>query len=392
MISHNVQTRANARRATTCPLMVNNAGLDLCAHNWYLCSDTKEDCSCTGLTYLLAAACQTCANTNIRWASIPHLLRYTNRIKVGNNTPEILIALVFRNTGTNAIPSWAVAMISATPTRGPTSLLNTLQPTTFDLAAASGFLLSTPTSVNRPGTSSNPLDPSSTMKTNLNSPRLSLSATSSPSSITGSNTPPNPPPISPSSQTTGSPSQTIVSSSAISSTSIMGSESIRGNTLPIRAIIGVVIAICSILASAALLVWFRRRRPRQKNSHTNIVPTPYPFLVANIAAAAGNSHAQTITKIRQQFLRNELRAAQEQIIQIQNLQRGASSKRGRAGSLPHLLSSRRAASTGSSRTVAILRLQERNEMLTARIRELEAGLQSPWALGLSDEPPPGYVE
>ncbi|KAF8139388.1 hypothetical protein K438DRAFT_712966 [Mycena galopus ATCC 62051] len=284
-------------------------------------------------------------------------------------------------------------MISATPT-----------PTTFDLAAASGFLLSKPTSTSRPGTSTvNTSDTTKTATPNLNSLSLSLPATSSPSSIAGSNTPPNSPAISSSSpQITGPPSPTILSSSsAISSISIMegtstmggatptnnSRESVRGHKLPIGAIMGVIIAICLMLVVAALPVWLRRRRRRQKNSYTNIVPTPYPIL------SADNSDAQTIIKVRQQFLRNELRAAQEQIIQIQNLQREASSQRGRAGSSLRLLSSRRAASTGSeSRTAAILRLQERNEMLTARIRELEAGLQSPWALGLSDEPPPGYVE
>jgi BMFP domain-containing protein YqiC len=34
--------------------------------------------------------------------------------------------------------------------------------------------------------------------------------------------------------------------------------------------------------------------------------------------------------------------------------------------------------------------RERNNQLLTRIQELEAELQSAWALGLSDEPPPGY--
>jgi hypothetical protein len=125
-------------------------------------------------------------------------------------------------------------------------------------------------------------------------------------------------------------------------------------------------------------------------------PIPYPVLRHCIPLntnSVENSNTRNITKVRQQFLRNELRAAQENIIHIQNLERQTSSPRGRAGRIFPFLSSRRASSTESeSRSATILRLRERNEMLTARIRELEAGLDSPWVLGLSDEPPPGYVE
>ncbi|KAJ7352025.1 hypothetical protein DFH08DRAFT_805317 [Mycena albidolilacea] len=41
---------------------------------------------------------------------------------------------------------------------------------------------------------------------------------------------------------------------------------------------------------------------------------------------------------------------------------------------------------------AISRLRERNEVLAAHIRELEANMESQWVLGLSDEPPPRYTE
>ncbi|KAJ6526791.1 hypothetical protein B0H19DRAFT_545339 [Mycena capillaripes] len=310
--------------------------------------------------------------------------------------------------GTNAIPSWALAMISATPT-----------PTTFDLAAASDFLSSISTSASPPRNPSPTLQPSDTTKTPApHSSNLSRPATSSSSPAASSSLSPtassslspaassSPPPIS--SDTTGSPSQTVMSSSsAISSTNITPSatptkdskESMRRDTLPIGAIIGILLAICSIIALGALLFWFRRRRRRQKDSYVNIVPAPYPILVADIATAipsnnnsADNSDARRITKVRQQFLRNELRAAQENIVHIQNLERQTSSARGRAGRILRLLSSPRASIVGSeSRNTAILRLRERNEMLTARIRELEAELDSP-ALGLSDGPPPGYIE
>lgn len=175
------------------------------------------------------------------------------------------------------------------------------------------------------------------------------------------------------------------------------------DTLPIGSIIGIVIAICSIITLGALLIWLRRHRRRHKDPYMDIAATPYPIQFAGISAAIPfNNHratedscARSITKVRQQFLRNELRAAQENIIHIQNLERQASSRGGRAGRVLRLLSSRPASSTGSgsgSPSAVIVRLRERNERLTARIRELEAVLDSPWALGLSDEPPPGYVE
>jgi hypothetical protein len=186
----------------------------------------------------------------------------------------------------------------------------------------------------------------------------------------------------------------------LSESSLCIQDSFR-DTLPIGSIIGIVIAICSIITLGALLIWLRRHRRRHKDPYMDIAATPYPIQFAGISAAIPfNNHratedscARSITKVRQQFLRNELRAAQENIIHIQNLERQASSRGGRAGRVLRLLSSRPASSTGyGSPSTVIVRLRERNERLAARIRELEAVLDSPWALGLSDEPPPGYVE
>jgi hypothetical protein len=50
-----------------------------------------------------------------------------------------------------------------------------------------------------------------------------------------------------------------------------------------------------------------------------------------------------------------------------------------------------ASTHGSSAVVDLERSRQQNDELQSRIAELEAQLQSAWALGLSNEPPPGYV-
>ncbi|KAJ7110941.1 hypothetical protein C8R44DRAFT_742716 [Mycena epipterygia] len=155
-------------------------------------------------------------------------------------------------------------------------------------------------------------------------------------------------------------------------------DSLR-NTVPTEALIGIVIGICSMVSLAVFLLWLKRRRRQEpQEAYADVVTAPYPILFADIAAAipsasnsADNSDARSITKVRQQYLRNELLAAQEKIIHIQNLEglRGASD-------------------TGSGSRDPEMVIRE----MAARIRELEAELESPWARGLSDEPPPGYSE
>ncbi|KAJ7509146.1 hypothetical protein B0H11DRAFT_2217548 [Mycena galericulata] len=105
-----------------------------------------------------------------------------------------------------------------------------------------------------------------------------------------------------------------------------------------------------------------------------------------------NSDAHSVTTVRQRYLQSALRAAQEKIGSIEDSERRATSRRqGTApGRLMRVFSSRSGLSGGPGSPDADMASQLRE--MTARIRELEAQIQSPWARGLSDEPPPGYSE
>ncbi|KAJ7869922.1 hypothetical protein B0H14DRAFT_3132234 [Mycena olivaceomarginata] len=81
-------------------------------------------------------------------------------------------------------------------------------------------------------------------------------------------------------------------------------------------------------------------------------------------------HSRT-SAIRRQYIQQELRVVQEQFVDIDELERMHG---GSAEDIRMQLDGAR----------------ERNNQLLTRIQELEAELQSAWALGLSDEPPPGY--
>ncbi|KAJ7613175.1 hypothetical protein FB45DRAFT_1036701 [Roridomyces roridus] len=110
----------------------------------------------------------------------------------------------------------------------------------------------------------------------------------------------------------------------------------------------------------------------------------YSVLYPDITTVAGHSMAGSTddrTKARRAYLENELRAAQEKIAHIS----------------PQVLSPghtrlRALARIGTGRSETVAQLREQNATYQARIRELEAHMTSPWALGLSDEPPPGYEE
>lgn len=176
-------------------------------------------------------------------------------------------------------------------------------------------------------------------------------------------------------------------------------DSLR-NTLPTGAIIGIVLGTCFIIFSVAILLFLLRRR-RRRQQKAEITATPFPVSSPRtIASRNGNvpdtSDTRSISTVRRQYLRNELRAAQEKIANIEDLETGTLSMRATQGStagrLLRLFSTRSASSTGSGLRGVVSELRDRNETLTARIRELEEQMESPWALGLSNDPPPGYSE
>ncbi|KAJ7693062.1 hypothetical protein B0H17DRAFT_1060672 [Mycena rosella] len=133
------------------------------------------------------------------------------------------------------------------------------------------------------------------------------------------------------------------------------------------------------------------------NRANSAVFTVSPFNLFNPEIPAGspehsdgrNSHGSTL---RQQYLQNELRAVREKMVDMADLQQEG------AEALSRILRfmSIRKATTRTSRASGGLASQleasrARNEALAARIRELETQVDSEWALGLSDEPPPGYM-
>lgn len=120
------------------------------------------------------------------------------------------------------------------------------------------------------------------------------------------------------------------------------------------------------------------------------------------STVADNSDTGSASAARRQQLANELRAVQEKMVDLEDLERHTISTVATRPSAPRQLLrlvSMRSTSTTTAKEgresqdlVAQLEAsRQRNELLAARIRELEEQMHSPWALGLSDEPPPGYT-
>ncbi|KAJ7445639.1 hypothetical protein FB451DRAFT_1189054 [Mycena latifolia] len=177
------------------------------------------------------------------------------------------------------------------------------------------------------------------------------------------------------------------------------------NTLSAGAIAGILIGVLSLISLAGLCVWRRRLRQNVLARRT-LAASPFillPFSVVPptppLPSAPENNDARSISAstVRQQFLQNEVRAAKEKMVDLEDLERRTWSTNATEASVPsrilRILSTRSASTMrtapGSSDLVAQLRA--RNEAQAARIRELEAQMNSEWALGLSDEPPPGYT-
>ncbi|KAJ7477939.1 hypothetical protein B0H11DRAFT_2281164 [Mycena galericulata] len=326
-------------RQDLCALLDADGANGPCTVSNPICAD--DNCtSCGNISYLVDAACKFCV-----FASILSWTEYAQQYQCGA-LPQDLV-----ETGAEAIPLWALAMASATPT-----------PTSFNLTAAAAFV-----TISSPITSSTPVSAASTHS----SPQDSTSSFSA--TVTGMNTNPDP------------------------HKDPNSADRVR-STLPIGVIVGIVLGFCVITSLAVVLLWLRRRRHRRRqHEYADVLTTPYPILFPDIATTipsnmAENSDVRSVTKLRQQYLQNELRAAQEKITHIQNLEQRVSSARGSAPRrIIRLFSARNGAHTGFE-SDAMARLRAQNETFAARIRELETQMESPWALGISDEPPPGYSE
>ncbi|KAF8129403.1 hypothetical protein K438DRAFT_876927 [Mycena galopus ATCC 62051] len=107
------------------------------------------------------------------------------------------------------------------------------------------------------------------------------------------------------------------------------------------------------------------------------------FLPASSLPQSSESSTTMSSKaaqIRQEYLMNQMRAVQWQLQSLQPVIGTASS----ATSGPR--------SGSESDSLGLQQAKLQNEALQERIRALEEQLNSQWALGLSDEPPPGYLD
>ncbi|KAJ7852786.1 hypothetical protein B0H14DRAFT_2759332 [Mycena olivaceomarginata] len=165
-------------------------------------------------------------------------------------------------------------------------------------------------------------------------------------------------------------------------------------------IVGLTLGIVAILIILVLFafLYFRKQRRRRRaldpHSHIDIdpaygadslAPKIEPFMPAPSTRVSRSETLTTTTgsskaaQARQEYLRNQMREVQWQL-QAQ----GAAS--------PSVTSRSEAPSGSEVDSVGLAQARLQNEALQQRIQALEEQLQSQWALGLSDEPPPGYLE
>lgn len=185
-------------------------------------------------------------------------------------------------------------------------------------------------------------------------------------------------------------------------------------TLPMGAIIGIVIAISVLISVGIFLAWLRRRRYRRRERHGTEAPnraaSPFSPLTPNaivpmiqessIADDSNRSRAGSVSAERQQHLANELRAVQEKMVDLESFDGHTSTTAARrspasrqvlrlvsAWSIP----SAKEAPGSQDMAAQLETSSQRNESLATRVRKLEEYMHSPRALGMSDEPPPGYT-
>jgi len=261
------------------------------------------------------------------------------------------------------------------------------RPSTNDSPPQASFIVSNiPGSANTPGSShshsletSPSLEPASTLsslgKTSSQPPPTSNSISQSSSSGPGSQAPALQP----------TSISTPISVPPTSTPTKISTQNAK-NALPAGVIVGIVAAILLIISVVVLSFWLRRRRQRKQFAAAASARTP-----ATHVPETSEALRISASTIRRQYLANELRATQEKIAEVGELERrtlSTDAPQDSSGERAGVLSSLSTSTTTSQDLVS--RLRERDGMLTARIRELEEYIRSPWATGLSDEPPPGY--
>ncbi|KAJ7754691.1 hypothetical protein DFH07DRAFT_822948 [Mycena maculata] len=167
-------------------------------------------------------------------------------------------------------------------------------------------------------------------------------------------------------------------------------------------IVGSVLSVCLIIGLVVVFFWLRHRHRRNRDPEYAAEPeNPSAFSrmdsTDDIPPTAGTSRPSEKTDrstLRREYLQQELRAVREKIMDVDDLERQMLSD-GVRGRLLRLVPPRSGSTVRRNLQDATAQLDEsraRNEQLAARIRELEGQMQSAWALGLSDDPPPGYSD
>ncbi|KAJ7622360.1 hypothetical protein FB45DRAFT_1061888 [Roridomyces roridus] len=290
-----------------------------------------KSCICTAVEYFLSTACATCNDLlPTRWSNYSTL--------EGCGVAPLSILPSPLPQGNLTLPSWAIAMASATPS-----------PVTLDFQAAV-TLARTTTATGSAASSS--LSPGSTGSSTISlGSTVSLRPSSSQISVDGAH-------------------KQAISTGAMA---------------------GIAVGAIGIFSAAIvlfLLFRYRRRRRGSNREYTAVdVARPYPVFHSTVAGTTSSTNesrdeprVQANSKARQEYLHSELQATTEKLTHLRDQRRFPMASR---------LGSHIVPSATSGTLASVSRMQEQLAAQEAQIRELHAQLSSP---GLSDEPPPGYSE
>ncbi|KAJ7148022.1 hypothetical protein C8R46DRAFT_1231582 [Mycena filopes] len=191
------------------------------------------------------------------------------------------------------------------------------------------------------------------------------------------------------------------------------SPSVHKQTIRIAvsiSVVGFILAISLVL----LVLWRRRRRSSERNSGIRAgakfkrLPVPFKLTATDVdSEARGNRvnkptipQASDAISTRQVYISNQVNRAREKVAELEaetsTLLR-QSSRSSHQGSIPPETGDISQTPDDSNSPANDQRLQleraiRQIEELNGRIRDLERQRRSSWALGLSDAPPPGYIE
>ncbi|KAJ6461926.1 hypothetical protein C8R47DRAFT_104186 [Mycena vitilis] len=267
-------------------------------------------------------------------------------------------------------------------------------------------------------------DPLLVLPASSSSASASVSATAPvQSGITPSSSGASSPPSSPSSSI---PTDTSGSSNVTPSPSGSAVLSPSKSSPSVGLIVGVTISVIALLLILLLLAFLLiRKRRRRRNTRMELDPEPAFVSQVDFASAQGSSSntsfapkiepfmstaassvsptstsaptalSSKAAQARQEYLLNQMREVQWQLQGLQGRGPSSAAPSTSPASSSGVVSSPSASESALSETAdgsGLAQARQQNEALQERIRALEQQLQSQWALGLSDEPPPGYLE